>query len=388
MPINLPFIQPLSFQQANPRLMGIQAGSDLYSSFTNNLSKELENMKAKAELPYVGEKAKADLSKALLANKFQEIVNQYTPEEYTTKFGLERGQTANQLASANETNTLTPLKAKELSLKNEMYPDLTKAQINSYNMGGRGGLGVGGKEQLFYQSLVAKDNPQLQTQEQIYEAGNVLAQGGDTLSDGTKLNKLSPAAQASLDRVVKGTTTAPVITQGIRSNQGEAELNVLSKYAQEGLKPYGTTYFSKSPDQILDTFKSDETSQKRLGKFIASQQLQYELSQNEIKLAMGQPGVTTTEELMNLGQQRIDAQYPKLSYTARAEANRFFLEALGKALEARKNVKIGASSVTNQGNNNKKELTDSVQGAMNGNKPEQTVTARWTRNAEGKLVKE
>jgi len=46
---------------------------------------------------------------------------------------------------------------------------------------------------------------------------------------------------------------------------------------------------------------------------------------------------------MQLGGQGISASYPKLSYTARKESQRYFLEALSKGLEARKKAGVSPS---------------------------------------------
>jgi hypothetical protein len=196
---------------------------------------------------------------------------------------------------------------------------------------------------MLFQNLVKKDNPSL-TPDQVYEASNVLRQGGQILSDGTRINPLSPAARASYDRLVKYGSTSPLITGNIRGEQAEKEIDTLSRYAQEGLRPYGTTYLGYSPQQIVDTFKTDNASQDRLGDFIGAKQLQYEIAQNEIKLANGQPGITSTQELMDLGMQNIKASYPKLSQRARERAQQFFVNGLKKGFEARKTVPIGATS--------------------------------------------
>lgn len=354
MPIQMPDFGRISFDEANPLLKGMRGGQDMFSTILQQRLSNLQAQTAQAQLPFVGPQAQADLKKALLSNDYQKIVNQYEPNKLQLANQNQKNindwyapdiksQIANRIANANETNTMLPLKAQNQKNINDWYGKNQQAEINYKNMGGAG-MGTGGKEELTFQNFVARDNPQLKNAQQVYEASNVLRQGGHQLSDGTPLNQISPAAEESLNRLTKYGSTNTLITQGVNANQADSEINVLSKFAQEGLKPYGNTYFNKSPEQIMDSFRSNETSQKRLGKFIAAQQLQYEISQNQIKIAMGQPGVTSTQELMGLGQQVLDTKYPKLSYTARHEANRYFLEALRKGLESRKQVGIGARS--------------------------------------------
>jgi hypothetical protein len=301
------------------------------------------------------------LTKQNLANTRQALENQYFAPVTQSNINNMNAKTANQLlmntdqpalnaseinnrnASANRINSLLPLESEKLKLQNQYYPGVTQAEINYKNMGG-GQASTGAKDDIMFQALVGKDNPNL-TSQQIYQASNILSQGGNTFPDGTPI-VFSPASQRALDRSIRPTTTASLITKGVNANQAESELGVLSKYAQEGLEPYGNTFYNKSPQQIADTFKTDDESQKRLGKFVASQALQYEIAQNRIKLANGEPGVGSTQELMQLAKQNIDAKYPMMSWKARKETNRYIDEALREGLKARNKVGISTSSAT------------------------------------------
>jgi hypothetical protein len=207
----------------------------------------------------------------------------------------------------------------------------------------RGFGGAGMKEQNYLQSIVQKDYPDF-TPEQAYEATNVYMNGGDTLSDGTKLNPPSPTFTASLDRLTKYGTTSPIITQAIQTEQAKAAIPVMQDYALKGMAPYGDTIFNVSPDQLIDTTKKDKESQIRLGRAIAAKQLSFDLAQEYIRLSRARPGVTITNELMELGQNNINYMYPKLSQIAREESMRYLFEALNKANEQMLKVPIGASN--------------------------------------------
>jgi hypothetical protein len=343
MPYNTQNFQPLSLAQVSPfgyalqqGVQGIGQGADLYKHFLDSQKMKLAIQQEQARKPYYGQFAQAELAKA-----------QAEPNEINARTGLYGAQ-------SHELNVMTPEKLKELQLKNQFYPQQIQAEIannkaltdwrKSGGFGNNSGFGTGAREEMLFQNLVQKDNPQLKTPEQIYEASNVLRSGGDKLSDGTQLNPLSPAAQASYDRLLKGTTTSGAVTPIIQANAASKEMQVLNNFAQEGIKPYGTTIYNIVPEQIIDTFKNDNASQERLGNFIASQQLQYDLAQNSIKVAMGQPGVNSTQELMQLGQQSINAKYPRLSAKARAAANARYQLALEKGLEARKEAGISISN--------------------------------------------
>lgn len=285
-------------------------------------------------------------NKLRLANAFSELHNQYYGPNIESEIN-------NRNSLTNKYNTMTPLEAERMKLQNQYYPQVTEANIAGQkalaglrNSGGAG-MGVGQKELRGFESQLSQDHPEW-SPEEINQAANAYLTGDESMPDGTPLPPLGGKATSFVNQIAKRGTTAPLITSGVKANQAEAELKVLSKYANEGLKPYGTTFFDKSPEQVLDTFKSDPTSQKRLGRFIASQALQFEIAQNRIKLANGQPGVTSTQELMNLSRQTVNAKYPRLSAAAREEATRFMDEALSKGLKARQSVDTGAAALRGQ----------------------------------------
>ena len=294
--------------------------------------------------------------KLRLANALADLHNQYYGSDMESQIN-------NRNALTDKYNTMTPLEAKQLELKNTYYPEVAesnilaqKAMANLRNAGGAG-MGVGQKELRGFENQLAQDHPEW-TPEEINQAANSYLTGDNVSLDGSPLPPLGGKAESFLNQIAKRGTTAPIITSGIKANQAEAELEVLNKYANEGLKPYGTTFFNKSPQQVLDTFKSDSASQKRLGRFIASQALQFEIAQNRIKLANGQPGVTSTQELMHLSRQTIKDNYPRLTQEAREETTRYMDEALKKGLEARQSVNTGAAGLKARKNTNKKFISN------------------------------
>lgn len=294
--------------------------------------------------------------KLRLANALAELHNQYYGPNIESEIN-------NRNSLTNKNNTLTPLEATQLELKNKYYPQVTESNIasqkalNDYRKSGGAGMGVGQKELRGFENQLSIDHPEW-SPEEINEAANAYLTGDNTLSDGSPLPPIGGKAESFLNQIAKRGTTAPIITSGIKANQAEAEVEVLNKYANEGLKPYGTTYFNKSPQQILDTFKSDSASQQRLGKFIASQALQFEIAQNRIKLANGQPGVTSTQELMNLSRQTIKSKYPRLTQEAREEATRYLDEALKQGLKARQSVNTGAAGLNGKKNNKEEKSSN------------------------------
>ncbi len=236
-------------------------------------------------------------------------------------------------------------------LLNKFLPQREQAEIGEigsrskyYEQGGSS-ANSGTKNYNAFVNGVAADNPNL-SPEQIREATDVLAKGGVELKDGTKLNPMSFGTNVALDRAIRDTTTAAQINAGLNANQAESEIDILKKYADKGIAPYGNTFANQSSQQIVDTFKSDPESQKQLGRFIGAQGLNYEITQNRIKLANGQPGVTSTEHLMELSKQNINAKYPRLSAIARKEASDYMDEALKAGLHARNKIGVSPSYLT------------------------------------------
>jgi hypothetical protein len=306
--------------------------------------------------------------------KGYDIQNQFAPEknrlanEYAglqNKFYAPNMQSEinSRNALTNRTNTMLPLEAKELQQKNAFYPERTRAEINQMNelakyraMGGAG-INSGGRDELLYQKNVELDNPQLKTDEQKREAADVYAKGGNQLSDGTQLNPLSDATRRSLDRAIKSTTSAKLVTSGVQANQADAELKALNEHVNPVIKDVGTTYFNKSIDTLMASLSDKPKDQEKLGRIIGARSLQYAIAQLRNRIDMGEPGINATKELMSHSGQTIDFIAPKISPEAREAASKYIDEGVQKALKARNKFGIGASSATgnNPANNQKSE---------------------------------
>lgn len=316
-------------------------------------------------VPNYAEAIKSGLNNYILENRAryepQRIRNEQTIEAARAKYAEPREQANVEATKAGTygTNINNQELAQRLhedlvrkQIENQYLPEHQKSQLareaaqaSYYKMGGGRG-GVGSKDQALYQQSVAELNPDL-TPEQQTEAANAYLNGDETLIDGTPLRPMTPLVRMNADRAVRSTTTAGLITQQGRANQAEAEIQVLGKYAAEPMKKYGQTYGKYSPEQIFDTLKNDAKSQRDLGRLVAAQALQYEIAQNRIKLAGGQPGVTSTQELMELSGQKLNTVWPKMSPEARIEAGRYLDEALKKGNEARKKVGFSPSTMLN-----------------------------------------
>jgi hypothetical protein len=350
-----------------PRVIAdIQPGGGVNTALNGINALALNILKKKYYAPNI----ESEINNRNALTEGQKILNQFMPEKLQLANALSQLQNqyyapniqseiANRNAITQRSQTMTPLEAEELRLRNEYYPQAKEAEINWRNMGGSN-AGVGQKEIMQLQRQLGLENPDWDA-DKINQAASAYISGQSALPSGEPLPQPSGIVNSITSQIVKRGTTAPIITGNIKANQADAELTVLNDYAEKGLAPYGDTIMNYSPQQILDTFKSDPESQKRLGRFIASQALQYEAAQQRIKLANGQPGVTSTEGLMKLSGQMVESRFPSLSSSARKEATRFLDEALREGLKARQSVRVDAASLNSSpksGINKKYDLSD------------------------------
>lgn len=285
------------------------------------------------------------LTKSRLANTMQEIKNAFQPQASQAEIDQSRSVT-------NKNNTMTPLEAQNKELENKWYERKAQADINYKNMGGGRGS-TGSKDEYAYHTAVAQINPHLKTEDQIIEAADAYDRGEDHISGGIKLNEMTPYVQRAHDRAYRSTTTAPLIKAGVQANQADAELKALNGHVSPVIKDIGTTYFNKSPDQLMASFSNDEAAQKKLGRIIGARSLQYAIAQLRNRIDMGEAGINATQELMHNSGQTIDSLFPRVTPLARAEADRFIQEGVDKALTARNKYGVGASGAA--GKNTKTE---------------------------------
>jgi hypothetical protein len=305
--------------------------------------------------------------KLQLSNQLAGLTNQWYGPQMQSQIGFQNAQT-------NKLNTMTPLEAQQQGILNQYLPQSEQARLaqsgamtNYYNMGGPR-ASVGTKNEQAFQHGVALDNPQLRP-DQIYEAGNVLRSGGTQLSDGTKLNPLSPSSIDAYNTLQKGNTYAGAAVPLIKAHQAEAELKVIEDMSQKDFAPYATTYAGYSPEQIIDTFKTDDASQLKLGDFIASQAAQYEAAQIRNRIAGGEPGISATNELMGKSGQVIKTLFPRLSAKARERATKRLDQYLSAGLKARTKAGTGLADVqlgNNQSGNNQPDTSGATAGREEG----------------------
>lgn len=355
----MPF-QPIDF--ANIKTQGNPFFRDLVENLATGyqagqLPQQLERQRQKEELANAMQKLLVEEQPQKfgeesqgrqLQNAFQSLLNKEQPQKFGSEMSSASVARALQQANINRMATMTPLEARELALKNELYPELTKSQISN-NLAlskqrelGLTGLGTGGKEEYYFQRLTGQSNPQFNP-DQIFEASNAVREGKTTLPDGTPIN-VTPAMMSSLDRISKAGTTGDLLSNMIRGKQADAEIGVLNKYIGEAIAPFGDTIAGYSPAQIMATMSNKPEDQIKLGRLAAAQQLATDASANQNIINSGRPTASITREILRDSETKIKTRWPFMSNVARQESLRYLKEALDATLKAKQSVGIGASN--------------------------------------------
>ncbi len=348
--------------------------------YANALHKAaLENRKKQLENQYYGPNIQSEIeNRNALTNK----TNVMTPLE-ANELNLKnqyyapniQSEIANRNALTSKYNTMTPLEAQELRVKNQFAPQREQADINYRNMGmGRGG--VGATQDFQYQLKVNADNPQITDPIKQREAANVIENGGNRLSDGTIVNPPSSDTLRALDRAKKSTTTAALLTQQVRANQAEAEIPVVDKYISQGRSPYGDTVMGQSINLQKDSFDTkNEAAQTRLGKYYASELLNFDKAALQTRIAGTESGVTIINEIMNKAKQSIKSNTLLKTDKSRQVALDTVSKALREMLAARNKFGTGLSSVGRM----QQQAEESPSGQNEG-------IVEFVRDANGNLV--
>lgn len=172
------YFQPLSFQQANPLLSGIQAGQGIYQQGVMN--------------KYLAPSLQQQLQTQTLQNAMQQIKNQYLPQTLQSDIGLTQAQTG--LAGAQAKGALANagyIGAQTNRFQQETPYDVQKAMISPYTdpMLSRGAQGqLAAQTGAVPQSLLSmlnlrKQQPMDQSQQQPDQSDQSQAPGGLTQTD-------------------------------------------------------------------------------------------------------------------------------------------------------------------------------------------------------------
>lgn len=166
--------------------------------------------------------------------------------------------------------------------------------------------------------------------------------GSLKLPDGTKLKPLTPSIYNSLSAYMGKTAPAATISKAQSANVAHAEIETLSDWVKPIYKTYGTTYLNRSPEALIDSFKSDPASQKRLGKLLAANVINNALVNAINRVDFGEAGEGAVHRLLEASHLTISTNFPRLSGAARAAAIEALQEAQSKAIETRNKFGVGA----------------------------------------------
>lgn len=341
----MPF-QPVNYANIEPQ------GSPWLRNLFEDLSKgyQIGQMPAQMERQKQAEQLK---------NAWQQMMNQEQPEKFRSDMLNDQFTRALQGANTNKINTMLPADLQEALLKNKWYDKYTQSQIDANeamaNLRNRGGntLNAGGKEELRFRNNISEANPNL-SMPQIMEADDVISHGGDTLSDGTKLNVTSDITR-SLDRLTRGTTPTAIVSQGIQAAQASAEYAPLSKKLKELNTTIGSTIAGKSPEAVLNSYFNKEIGDDQMAAIIARGQMESAAATLQNRIETGQSFATIIGEILNRSGSDINARYAAVSPKARNKALDIVRTTMGDMYEARRKVPVGASSIIRNTQSAKKD---------------------------------
>ena len=357
-----------------------------YSNLQGIESKKYENLINQAKAQYAQPMAAAELSKA-------QAEPDYIRAQTVYQKALSEGVPSEIALRIAQTNSMNKGLPSEISLRNAQAEETQqntakqkallpyvgqtaqadieekKAMANYYLQGG-GRVGTANAAENTLEQSILADNPNVTDPNKKRELINTVLSGGTQLSDGTPINTMSPITRNKYDAAAKARTTAQAINQNLQANQAEAELPIYKRYIDEGVKPYGTTVFNKSPLQVKDALDvHNPEAQQRLGKYLAAQQLQYDRAALMLKINALPPGQKIATKIATLASQTIDAKYPTLSNEARQVASDTVAKALEEGLKARNEYGISISK------------------SLAPEKSSSAITTKWVRK-NGQLVRE
>lgn len=194
----------------------------------------------------------------------------------------------------------------------------------------------------FALDAIKSANPNLTSDLDAMQAYEAYRSGKMELPDGTPIVPMTETINDAMSGYLKGTTTAKAINASIMTNQADAEQQALLQFIKKYQQGYDTTYFGHSPAQILDSFKNDDASQEKLGKFLAARQFNYDMAQIIQKVNGAQSSLGATHEILDSSKQLIKSEFPRLSGKARDAYLSGVSEGLNTIVNARNKVSISA----------------------------------------------
>jgi hypothetical protein len=199
MPIPVQQFRPISFDEANPMLKGIRTGQQIFGTGLENLLKGIQAQ-------YAPQMTEAELAQKLAQGRLTGEQAKWFGPTAQSEIGLRGAQT-------NRLNTMTPLEAEELKLKNQFYPQMTEAQIQNFKaladqrqMGGRPGAGV--QEVNAFKKQIQMDNPNWD-ESMVNQAANAYMTGDNSIN-GQQLPQLSGMAKAFQSQIYKRNSTSQI----------------------------------------------------------------------------------------------------------------------------------------------------------------------------------
>jgi len=331
---------------------------DLQGQYYKNLIDQAKSQYAKPMAYAELQKAQAEPDLIKAQTVYQQALAKGMPSEVALRIA-QASAIPSEIDLRKSETTKQDILNSNLQEREKAEIEEAKARAKYYSQGASRG-GVANAAEQAFQSNVLADNPQIVDPDKQRELINVVSSGGTHLADGTPVNPMSEITKRSYDRALKTTTTTQGINQNLQANQASAEAPIYRKYINQGVVDtgYGTTIFGTSIKQIKDSLDiHNPAAQKRLGQYLAAQQLTYDLAALNLKINALPPGVRLATEIKKLSAQSVDARFPTQSAESRRIASEIVAQALEEGLKARNKFGISVSSAFK--GNNQQQSSDS-----------------------------
>jgi hypothetical protein len=223
---------------------------DVFQGINALTKSSLENRKGELENKYYAPNILSEIGQRQATTNKLNTITPLEAQELKIKnaFGPQREQAdiSNKNAMTNKYNTMTPLEATELAIKNKFGAQREQADIAQkqgqaqyYKSGGAGGS-AGGKDIMMLKNQIAAEHPEWNNDiSKINEAASAYINGDETLSDGTPLSKPSGIVSSLTDQITKRGNTAAGLNQQRFADTLETTFKMADSNADKAFKFVG-----------------------------------------------------------------------------------------------------------------------------------------------------
>lgn len=227
-------------------------GGGINAVMNSNTQNAISNLKGQLENQYYVPNIESQMGYRNALTQGQNISNQYMPQKMQLANELQQlknkyyspnilSEISQRNALTNKYNTMTPLEAEQMRLSNQWAPQLNQSTVDTnralsqYRLMGGGRMGVDQQAIQGLKGQIQLDNPSL-SPEEVNEIAGVALEGGDRLSNGNPIPKLSGSSRSMITDINKKHSTAAIQNQAsnmdvLASDINDIDISPVAKFA-------------------------------------------------------------------------------------------------------------------------------------------------------------